>query len=276
MSTRTSALKGCFMVSPRIARDRDESALVPAPLAITNRRTSVSSRRAGSVVPKPAAVARAADTQRSADVERRRSVKPVTLPEMERAKRRILANAAGLVAEAHLLLRQRHHARAYALAHLACEELSKLPMVQRAAIEFAVRGSFDWKKLQKRFTSHTTKLEGMFVHEYLLDPDIAGDADVRRLEAALASIGEQNRLKNASLYCSLENGRCVSPKVAISKRQARAMVHIAEQRLGWFRRTEATVSGKLAKLRPEELKRIFDWGYRPAEAAKEGGRRTTR
>ena len=59
-STRTSALKGCFMVSPRIARDRD----LPAPLAITNRRTSVSSRRAGSVVPKPEAVARAADTQR--------------------------------------------------------------------------------------------------------------------------------------------------------------------------------------------------------------------
>jgi hypothetical protein len=63
MSTRTSVSKGCFMVSPRIARDRDQSA--PMPSVSPNRRTSVSNRRAGSVAPKPVVVARAVDTQRS-------------------------------------------------------------------------------------------------------------------------------------------------------------------------------------------------------------------
>jgi putative addiction module component (TIGR02574 family) len=52
------------MVSQRIARNRDKVALTPVPCAITNRRPSASSRRAGSDALKPGVVARAADTQR--------------------------------------------------------------------------------------------------------------------------------------------------------------------------------------------------------------------
>jgi hypothetical protein len=58
--------KGCCMVSQHIARDRDQPGRTHVAYAITNRRTSASSRRPGSVVLKPEAVARAAETQRSA------------------------------------------------------------------------------------------------------------------------------------------------------------------------------------------------------------------
>jgi hypothetical protein len=54
-----------FTGSRRIARDRHLPALQPGPYAIRNRRTSESSRRAASVVPKPGVVARAADAARS-------------------------------------------------------------------------------------------------------------------------------------------------------------------------------------------------------------------
>ena len=64
MSTRTSVSKVCFMVSRRIARDRDHSALKPVPDLITDRLASTYSRRAASVVLKPGVVARAADAQR--------------------------------------------------------------------------------------------------------------------------------------------------------------------------------------------------------------------
>jgi AbiV family abortive infection protein len=187
---------------------------------------------------------------------------------MERAKKAFLANAADLVGEAELLLSKRRYPRAYALAHLACEELSKLPMIQRAAMQYLARGKFDWLKLHRRLTSHPEKIQAMFIHEYLLDLDIAGDADVRRLETKLASIPEQNRLKNASLYCSFVNNRCVSPRKAISAALAKAMVSLSKDRLAWFQRVERRIAGQIARMPPEAARGLFELAYGLAEGSK--------
>ncbi len=60
---KTLASKVCCTAPRRIARDRSELGLEPATCAIRNRRTGAFSRRAASVVQRPAAAARAADAR---------------------------------------------------------------------------------------------------------------------------------------------------------------------------------------------------------------------
>ena len=71
----------------------------------------------------------------------------LTVKQIERGRAEILSNARALVGEAQILLRHKRYARAYALSHLASEELAKLPMLVRAAVEAACGASVDWKRL---------------------------------------------------------------------------------------------------------------------------------
>ena len=72
----------------------------------------------------------------------------IPIEKMDNGRRKVLANASKLVEEAEFLLEGGYYPRAYALAHLASEELSKLPMLLRAGASALVGADVDWTELK--------------------------------------------------------------------------------------------------------------------------------
>jgi AbiV family abortive infection protein len=65
-------------------------------------------------------------------------VRELSVEELLDGYREALANAGELLDEAELLLENEHYARAYFLAHIACEEMAKSPMFYRVACERSI------------------------------------------------------------------------------------------------------------------------------------------
>ena len=84
-------------------------------------------------------------------------MRPLSVGEIEEARAGVLENSRELVQEAELQLSTRKHARAYALARLACEEMAKIPMVVRAATDSLRGRKADWAKVDRRLHNHSEK-----------------------------------------------------------------------------------------------------------------------
>lgn len=153
-------------------------------------------------------------------------------------------------------MRHRRYARAYALAHLASEEMSKIPMLVRAGLEAQTDPGFDWRDVARRLQSHKVKLRGAAVWDYFLGPDVEGDADLRRLAGQLDGIDASNDLKNQSLYSGLVGDTFVSPLESISPPIARHMLDRSTARLGAFLVSERATRGAVSAVTQESLQRI--------------------
>lgn len=173
---------------------------------------------------------------------------PLTIEQVENARVKILANAESLLAEAALLLDNGYYARAYALAHLASEEVVKIPMLVRAVMDEAAGIDFDWKKLSKRLISHTTKIDAAHFHDYLKTEIRADDSDVRAYEEALTTTPEVNSQKNNALYCGFENGEASSPIDDFSYEDAQKSVEASQERIGWVKSNELATVGRLSEI----------------------------
>src|SRR5438094_4326761 len=106
---------------------------------------------------------------------------PLTVEEIEDARIKVRENAHELLDEAELLLSNEKYARAYALAHLASEEMAKLPMLVSTAMNLLRGVEVDWKKFTSRFQKHETKIQGILIGDYLNDPNVESDEDIKRL-----------------------------------------------------------------------------------------------
>ena len=71
---------------------------------------------------------------------------PISINEIEDVRVKILDNARELLEDAELLLSHERFTRAYSLAHLASEEMTKLPMVCGVAISILRGEEVDWSK----------------------------------------------------------------------------------------------------------------------------------
>jgi AbiV family abortive infection protein len=78
--------------------------------------------------------------------------------EIEKIFLKIYENACELLDEAELLYNHQKYARAYSCAHIAFEELGKLPMLYSAAINVYNGKKTDWKYLNKRIRDHKRKI----------------------------------------------------------------------------------------------------------------------
>jgi AbiV family abortive infection protein len=163
-------------------------------------------------------------------------MKPLSINEIEQARLKILENARELIDEAQLLLENRRFPRAYALAHLGCEELAKIPMLVRAATATAVGSRVDWHKLFKRLCSHSEKIKGFLVMDFVVSPEAEDDADTKRLLEDIKRMPDYNRLKNSALYAGLMDADFVKPSELISSELAAALVKLARKRLGSSRK----------------------------------------
>jgi len=161
---------------------------------------------------------------------------------------KVLDNARELVEEAELLLGKERYARAYALAHLACEEMAKIPMLVRAVTGALMGLEFDWAKLERRLRSHRDKVTGILFIDYVVDPNMEDDADIERLREDLKRLPLYNKLKNWSLYTDLSEGVFHKPSEVISEHLAAGLVKLARGRLTFFETVELPSQSKLEEM----------------------------
>ena len=175
-------------------------------------------------------------------------MKSLSVNQIEKARVTVLENARELVEEAELLLANNRFARAYSLAHLACEELAKIPMLVRAGA-YTSRGlDVDRTKLDKRIRSHTSKLRLILLMDFLHDSEVEDDADIRRLKEDLQRIPHYNDLKNRSLYASLVDDAFRKPSDLIPGPIATIFLKLTRRRLAFFESVEQDTRGHLEEV----------------------------
>jgi AbiV family abortive infection protein len=159
-------------------------------------------------------------------------VRSISTDEVDRARSLLAANARELLEESDLLIKHGKVARSYTLAHLACEELAKIPMVCTAALRAAAGEQLDWNEVVEDLRRHASKLKVLPIVGYFLDGNTQNDADVRRLKRELNGLSELNQLKNASIYVDYDNeaGTFKRPAEVVTKEMAESMREEARRR----------------------------------------------
>jgi AbiV family abortive infection protein len=92
---------------------------------------------------------------------------PLTEPQIVALGTAVLSNSRELQREAVLLREAGHVPRAYALAHLALEELAKAQLLCSQAISVILGRSIDWKAFWGRWRNHTAKMQTAVVLDLL-------------------------------------------------------------------------------------------------------------
>ncbi len=179
-------------------------------------------------------------------------MKPLSADQVEVARAQILENALSLLSEARLLFDNGFFARSYTLAHLASEEIVKIPMLVRAVLDEMAGIPYDWAKLEKRLTSHVKKIDAGHFHDYIQTEIRADDSDVRDYEAALDTTGELNADKNNSIYCGFVDGVPTSPLRHITPDMASEMLDVSTRRIQWIESQEEVTRGILSRGLSEE------------------------
>ncbi len=178
-------------------------------------------------------------------------MKILTPENIEVGRRKILSNASQLIEEAELLLKAEHNARAYTLAHLASEELAKIPMLVRAGFDSLCGTEVNWDKLERKLISHHKKLEGILAVDFLHGPEIEEMADIKRFEEDLKRIPDYNTMKNWSIYVSYIGGEFREPAEIIIKPLAAEMVKLAKNRFSFFTKMEKISGGSLERMQKD-------------------------
>ncbi|MDV2504482.1 MAG: AbiV family abortive infection protein [bacterium] len=180
-------------------------------------------------------------------------MKKLTLSQIEEARVKILENARELIEDAELLLSKGRFARAYTLSHLACEEMVKIPMLVRAAIDTLHGIEFDWINLQRRLHSHQEKIDIISLIDSLFDPDMENNPDIKRLKDSSKRTPSYNKLKNYSLYTSQINNRFKKPSEIIDHEQSDSLLGGAKFLLKMFEAVEIPSQGRLEELSKHPL-----------------------
>ncbi|SRR5713226_4570430 len=152
------------------------------------------------------------------------AVKALSIPQIFSASYKILENARELIEEAELLLRNNHYPRAFALAHLASEELIKCQLLLPVAIELARDHRVDWKKIHLGLKEHRVKIGGAIVLNFVLDPPSDGVYQASELSQQMSTLQDTNDIKNYSLYASQIGHEYFKPSERIDDQAAIACV----------------------------------------------------
>jgi AbiV family abortive infection protein len=145
----------------------------------------------------------------------------MTIAQIYEACTKILENAHELMADAELLLGNGRYPRAFTTAHLALEELAKLPVLHTLAIELARGRRVDWHAVDRRLRNHEVKIKGDILMDFLRTAHITG-ANVESLFQRLHGASATNDLKNQSLYATQISDTFIKPSDVITEEIARA------------------------------------------------------
>lgn len=164
----------------------------------------------------------------------------LSLTQIDQGIDALLQNAKALIAESRLLYDAKAMARAYTLSHLGREELSRVVMLEAAALRILAERPVEWKKLMKRLRDHKAKLalEDAESAMLLLGAGVHPAGNMA-LQFAGKTSSMRNDWKNASIYVNFEDGKFVLPTNQISDRKAERTVLLAELRLNAIMRRRA-------------------------------------
>lgn len=152
----------------------------------------------------------------------KREVMPQDWKPLLRLYRACLSNAGALLIEAKLLLAHRHHARAFALAFTAYEEIGKSQVVADFFEDVASKDELD-----TAFRAHNVKV-AYIRRRYLFDRDtsqVTVDYDP-------ASAREAFRTRTAALYVGFGDGyEPVEPSVSetVAKKSVERVEHLLDE-----------------------------------------------
>lgn len=151
------------------------------------------------------------------------------------AREHVLTNAEDLVADAQLLLKNKRYARAFSLSVLAIEELAKTMALWMTEGSVRAGQPVDWKKLWSDLKRHNPKLEVAWgIREMLIQlPRLIESAEayeravLRKAKAITRGAAESNTEKQNGFYVSLSSRTILTPRTAISPKDAENRVAMA-------------------------------------------------
>ena len=134
-----------------------------------------------------------------------------------------LSNAKDLAYEARLLFNHGCLSRAYYLAHMATEEITKSILL--GELSSATMKDEQMPKLNKLLRSHRKKIEFLIQFGASLSPELKS-----RLEGSEKDlISHINDLKNDTMYVSFEAGSVLTPSERISDVPVETHLSVAEE-----------------------------------------------
>lgn len=158
-------------------------------------------------------------------------MKPMTVEQLFAAVAKARENAKELVEEAEILLERQRYARAFTLAQLASEELTKTTAFVTMSVQVQRGKPFKWDKVDNALRDHVKKTEGALFMDYMRMSHSSVQADVAVLLKDTQAAGRINTLKKQSLYVTRVSDGYVKPSETISAQLAADWVERARSRL---------------------------------------------
>ena len=184
-------------------------------------------------------------------------MKHLSINQILSASSKIIENAQELIEEAELLLKNNKNARAFALAHLACEELIKFHLLLPVAFELARGHSIDWKGIDTRLNNHLVKIRGAIFLDFIRKPPQGGVYQASELSQQMSTSKKQNDMKNYSLYASQVGHDYVKPSELIDEQMAMARISYARELLKIYWITYSAIS-ELTGMTEEGVRRCLE------------------
>jgi len=182
-------------------------------------------------------------------------MKKVSIADIENYKIKFLENSNELLEEANILLKNKRYARAYSLAHLACEELAKIIMITKIAYNISKGENTYWEKFNKRLKNHKEKIKYIFAIDFIFNLTINNKVEVQRYFDDLKFVKHYNDLKNYSIYVSNIGNAFNKPSEIFDNEFVKGYVKLANNRFNFIKKIETLYYGKLAKiLKSEDFK----------------------
>jgi len=172
-----------------------------------------------------------------------------SIKEIEKILIKFLDNARELLEEADLLLENKKFARAYSLAHLACEEVAKIIMISRTAYEITRGKDIDWERIIKRLRNHREKIKDILFLDFLYSSKTENDEDIKTFLKNLDKMTKyDNDFKNYSLYTSLIENKFYKPSELFSHEFVKGFIKLAHNRFNAIEKFTLLSKGRLKEL----------------------------
>ena len=183
----------------------------------------------------------------------------LSINELHTLRLAIFDNAERLHKEAKLLHENNMFSRAYLLAHFCFEELGKIPIIIGAIGKLMAGEPVDWKKLKKRFYSHTEKIASQNHHYYTfgLDVDLLRDTDLKWLNAAQEKVNKSFEMKNLATYVDVNRNNFLLPQEQISESASKELLDLAFECLRAHWHSENLTNPVLKELANKSINRTM-------------------
>jgi AbiV family abortive infection protein len=153
---------------------------------------------------------------------------PMTIAQINALREALVENAIALIADADLLFVNGRPARAYSVAILATEEISKIPALIACLDQLDKGNQPDWDDIAEFLSSHYGKL--MMNELYFTAQRSATGLDAtgsKQWQEAVKAAKDRNTRKQRGFYVTIDAGVITTPAAAVDKEHAKFALGLA-------------------------------------------------